>query len=86
MGQVTWQRQAGSVTHGDLFVVSSWQPLAVETERGLDLFRFSDTPARSVPGTGGSWIPPRALTETEELVKLVTEVEGIGRIENVVGR
>lgn len=39
VGDTTWE-----VTRGDLFVVPSWQPLAMTTEQGLDLFRFSDTP------------------------------------------
>jgi gentisate 1,2-dioxygenase len=39
VGESTW-----SVERGDLFVVPSWHPLAVETELGVDLFRFSDTP------------------------------------------
>ena len=29
---------------GDLFVVPSWQALAVATDGGLDLFRFTDAP------------------------------------------
>ena len=33
-----------NVERGDLFVVPSWQGLAIETEHGLDLFRFSDAP------------------------------------------
>jgi gentisate 1,2-dioxygenase len=39
VGDATWP-----VAHGDLFVVPSWQPLTVESEDGIDLFRFSDTP------------------------------------------
>jgi gentisate 1,2-dioxygenase len=39
VGDATWP-----VSHGDLFVVPSWQPLSVESEDGVDLFRFSDTP------------------------------------------
>jgi gentisate 1,2-dioxygenase len=39
VGDATWP-----VTHGDLFVVPSWQPLSVESADGIDLFRFSDTP------------------------------------------
>jgi gentisate 1,2-dioxygenase len=39
VGDRTW-----TVARGDLFVVPSWQPLALRTESGLDLFRFSDTP------------------------------------------
>jgi gentisate 1,2-dioxygenase len=47
VGDTTW-----SVTRGDLFVVSSWQPFSVRSEAGatdsdsraLDLFRFSDSP------------------------------------------
>lgn len=33
-----------TVERGDLFAVPSWQPLTVETDYGVDLFRFSDTP------------------------------------------
>jgi gentisate 1,2-dioxygenase len=43
-GRVTVGDAAWDVEHGDLFVVPSWQQLRVETERGLDLFRFSDAP------------------------------------------
>ena len=39
VGESAW-----SVERGDLFVVPSWQPLTVESEHGVDLFRFSDTP------------------------------------------
>ncbi len=39
VGDSTW-----SAGHGDMFVVPSWQPLSMQTEAGLDLFRFSDTP------------------------------------------
>ncbi len=39
VGDVSW-----AVARGDLFVVPSWQPLTTETEHGMDLFRFSDTP------------------------------------------
>ncbi|MET7518660.1 cupin domain-containing protein [Streptomyces sp. NPDC005480] len=43
-GQVTVGDATWKVAHGDLFVVPSWQPLTLATDRGLDLFRFSDTP------------------------------------------
>lgn len=43
-GRVTVGGYAWDVAHGDLFVVPSWQPLAIETADGLDLFRFSDAP------------------------------------------
>jgi len=39
VGETSW-----NVVHGDLFVVPSWQTLAVESETGVDLFRFSDSP------------------------------------------
>jgi len=39
VGDRRWQ-----VKRGDLFVVPPWQPLAVMTDSGLDLFRFSDAP------------------------------------------
>jgi gentisate 1,2-dioxygenase len=39
VGQSSW-----AVERGDLFVVPSWQPLTVETDTGIDLFRFADTP------------------------------------------
>ena len=29
---------------GDLFVVPSWSVVSIESDHGLDLFRFSDTP------------------------------------------
>ncbi len=43
-GEVCVGEQRWTVGHGDLFVVPSWQPLTLATDRGLDLFRFSDTP------------------------------------------
>jgi gentisate 1,2-dioxygenase len=43
-GTVQVGERSWTVERGDLFVVPSWQPLAIETERGLDLFRFSDAP------------------------------------------
>ncbi|MEU5108100.1 cupin domain-containing protein [Streptomyces sp. NPDC021354] len=43
-GEVTVGASRWTVERGDLFVVPSWQPLTVATERGLDLFRFSDAP------------------------------------------
>ena len=43
-GRVSVGDQHWDVDHGDLFVVPSWQPLDIETENGLDLFRFSDAP------------------------------------------
>jgi gentisate 1,2-dioxygenase len=54
-GSAVWQVFAGrgmvSVGHeryevgtGDLFAVPSWVPLRVETDAGLDAFRFSDDP------------------------------------------
>jgi gentisate 1,2-dioxygenase len=43
-GEVSVGDQTWIVDHGDLFVVPSWQPLAVATEAGIDLFRFSDAP------------------------------------------
>ncbi|MBP2327002.1 gentisate 1,2-dioxygenase [Kibdelosporangium banguiense] len=43
-GEVTVADVSWQVSRGDLFVVPSWQPLTVTTDRGLDLFRFSDTP------------------------------------------
>ncbi|WP_432001010.1 cupin domain-containing protein [Streptomyces sioyaensis] len=39
VGESEWM-----VTHGDLFVVPSWQPFTLATDDGVDLFRFSDTP------------------------------------------
>ncbi|MBP2472301.1 gentisate 1,2-dioxygenase [Crossiella equi] len=39
VGSHTW-----TAARGDLFVVPSWQPLAISTEHGLDLFRFGDAP------------------------------------------
>ncbi|MFJ9381317.1 cupin domain-containing protein [Streptomyces sp. NPDC101455] len=43
-GEVRVADTAWTVEHGDLFVVPSWAPLALVTETGLDLFRFTDTP------------------------------------------
>ncbi|HEY2833127.1 MAG TPA: cupin domain-containing protein [Sporichthyaceae bacterium] len=54
-GSAVWQVFAGSgsvgigsagyeVGTGDLFAVPSWAPLCIETEHGLDAFRFSDDP------------------------------------------
>jgi gentisate 1,2-dioxygenase len=42
--QVTAAEATWSVERGDLFVVPSWQPLTMESEDGVDLFRFSDAP------------------------------------------
>ncbi|WP_031464426.1 cupin domain-containing protein [Sciscionella sediminilitoris] len=39
VGAASWR-----VERGDLFAVPSWQPLRIETEHGIDLFRFADTP------------------------------------------
>lgn len=33
-----------NVEHGDLFVVPSWQQLVIETDGGVDYFRFGDAP------------------------------------------
>lgn len=43
-GEVTVGTHRWEVSAGDLFVVPSWAPFHATTERGLDLFRFSDTP------------------------------------------
>jgi len=43
-GTATVGHQTWAVEHGDLFVVPSWQPLRLATDRGVDLFRFSDAP------------------------------------------
>jgi gentisate 1,2-dioxygenase len=54
-GSAVWQVFAGSgsvrigsasydVGTGDLFAVPSWAPLRIETDAGLDAFRFSDDP------------------------------------------
>ena len=43
-GEVTVGERTWTVERGDLFVVPSWQPLSATTDRGLDLFRFSDAP------------------------------------------
>ncbi|MGZ4572300.1 MAG: cupin domain-containing protein [Blastococcus sp.] len=43
-GEVTVGDTRWTVEHGDLFVVPSWQRLALRTEARLDLFRFSDSP------------------------------------------
>ncbi len=43
-GRVSVGDSSWNVERGDLFVVPSWQPLTVETEGGLDLFRFGDAP------------------------------------------
>jgi gentisate 1,2-dioxygenase len=39
MGGTGWDLRPG-----DLFVVPSWAVVSIETDHGLDLFRFSDTP------------------------------------------
>jgi len=39
VGGTAWQ-----VDRGDLFVVPSWQALAIATEHGIDLFEFTDAP------------------------------------------
>ncbi|MFC0437621.1 cupin domain-containing protein [Kutzneria buriramensis] len=43
-GAITVADRRWTVERGDLFVVPSWQPLTMATDRGLDLFRFSDAP------------------------------------------
>jgi len=43
-GEVRVGDHSWAVERGDLFVVPSWQPLAMTTDRGLDLFRFGDAP------------------------------------------
>jgi gentisate 1,2-dioxygenase len=43
-GLVRVGRETWTVEHGDMFVVPSWQEVSAETESGLDLFCFSDTP------------------------------------------
>ena len=43
-GRVTVGEHGWTDERGDLFVVPSWEPFAVETEQVIDLFRFSDTP------------------------------------------
>ncbi|MCE0764178.1 cupin domain-containing protein [Pseudonocardia kujensis] len=43
-GQVHVGERDWTVTRGDLVVVPSWAPLAIGTDSGLDLFRFSDSP------------------------------------------
>ncbi|GAA2816831.1 cupin domain-containing protein [Kribbella solani] len=43
-GEVSVAGRKWQTSRGDLFVVPSWQPLAIETSTGLDLFRFSDAP------------------------------------------
>ena len=48
VGQARWR-----VERGDLFVVPSWQPLALAAETGLDLFRFTDAPILERLNLGG---------------------------------
>jgi gentisate 1,2-dioxygenase len=43
-GEVAVVDQTWRVERGDLFVVSLWTQLVVRSERGLDLFAFSDAP------------------------------------------
>ncbi len=54
-GSAVWQVFAGTgvvgiaaeryeVGPGDLFAVPSWAPLRIESDSGLDAFRFSDDP------------------------------------------
>ena len=43
-GTVTVGEQRYDVGRGDLFAVPSWAPLTMETDGGLDAFRFSDDP------------------------------------------
>ncbi|MDT7563878.1 MAG: gentisate 1,2-dioxygenase [Pseudonocardiales bacterium] len=43
-GRVRLGEREWSVEQGDLVAVPSWVPLTWDTETGLDLFRFSDTP------------------------------------------
>lgn len=43
-GQVTISGQTWDLSFGDLFVVPSWSDVAVSSDTGIDLFRFSDSP------------------------------------------
>ena len=43
-GEIRVGERVWIVERGDLFVVPSWEPLAITTDRGLDLFRFGDAP------------------------------------------
>ncbi len=61
VGSAVWQVFAGSgvvavgperyeVATGDLFAVPSWAPVTLETDEGLDAFRFSDDPVYEALG------------------------------------
>ena len=43
-GRIELEGDRYSLETGDLFVVPSWAALSLETETGLDAFRFSDDP------------------------------------------
>lgn len=43
-GRVDVDGRGWDVEQGDLFVIPSWAIVSFETDQGLDLFRFSDTP------------------------------------------
>jgi gentisate 1,2-dioxygenase len=49
-GMVTVGQQHYDVSVGDLFAVPSWAPLTIETDDGLDAFRFSDDPVYAALG------------------------------------
>jgi gentisate 1,2-dioxygenase len=43
-GEVTVGASRWTVEHGDLFVVPSWHDCSINSDHGIDLFRFSDAP------------------------------------------
>jgi gentisate 1,2-dioxygenase len=49
-GVVSVARERYEVAKGDLFAVPSWAPLTIESDDGLDAFRFSDDPVYAALG------------------------------------
>jgi gentisate 1,2-dioxygenase len=49
-GVVHLGSQSHSVATGDLFAVPSWTCLRIETDEGLDAFRFGDDPVFAALG------------------------------------
>ena len=70
-GSAVWQVFSGSgvvtvgaerydVATGDLFAVPSWAPVTIETDAGLDAFRFSDDPVFEALGLARTTIEEKA--------------------------
>jgi gentisate 1,2-dioxygenase len=49
-GKVSIGDQRYELALGDLFAVPSWAPLTLHSQKGMDLFRFSDDPVFAALG------------------------------------